>query len=166
MRPSLAKGGWKFVVAMLLLLYAGVNVFIVIIGAIPPYNASDGTLSAPHWNTTNENRTVTCSGAGHAINITFPYPVSIGNGSAFRGFYLPATTFGLILLGTCYYFLMFGKEFFSDSMLFRYSLLDLAGVDCNIQKQDRYYPQREEVRRFGRRRTIEYLVSKPPSNSK
>ncbi|KAK4167859.1 high-affinity methionine permease [Cladorrhinum sp. PSN259] len=119
------------------------------------------------------------------INALGPYVGSDGGPVSFKGFGFPIVVGAILLFSTAYYLFLFGNArriypqplppgsenlqplppiiengIYSHK---KWSLLNLAGVECEIVK-DRYYNTRlERVHRFGRRwRIMYYLAGEKP----
>jgi hypothetical protein len=136
-RPSKASSSVaRFFLTLGVVLYVATNLLILVVNVIPPYRGSDGT------------------------------------DVAFQGYGYPIILICLVLLGVLYYLAVFAsaprayprargdmnpvRE--AGLLPTKWSVLDFAGVSCEIQK-DRYYNQHvERVYRFGRRWRIVYSV--------
>lgn len=147
--------------AILTIAYSCVNLVVIIFVAIPPYVVQDGLPPEGPWEASSNNRTLKCSSDDpkHDTEITFPFPVNVLVESAFPGKRLPAACFGVLGIGTCYYFLMFG----STKRFWSWSLAHCAGVNPSVEKELYYDYDEERIRRFGRRRTIRFESIQEPA---
>jgi len=76
---------------------------------------------------------------------------------AFPGKYYPTIVMALVGLGVVYYWIFFAA--YVPNPLWKPSLLQVANVTCEINKDDNFDLENELARRFGQRRSITIVVS-------
>jgi len=149
------KRWWRAGPALICIVYGLVNLMVIIVTIIPPYQDQDGFPTEGAWSKSNDNSTLTCTKAsGSKISVTFPYPVAVDEEDAVRGYILPAATFGVILMASCYYLTVFGSSL--RPPLWKWSITHWAGVRPAIEKEEGYDWRMEQIRRFGRRRDVAF----------
>ncbi|OAL34191.1 hypothetical protein AYO20_06446 [Fonsecaea nubica] len=148
------RGWWRYVPAFFCVAYGLANLWVIILSVIPPYRDQDGFPTQGTWSNSTDGRTLTCTDSGSSVSLTFPYPVALDKEDALQGWVLPAATFGVMLVGTCYYLAVFGSSL--EPRFWRWCLTQYAGVRPTISKWEGYDWRLEQVRRFGRRRDIAF----------